>query len=598
MLFCKRQSDQFHIIRIIMVYLLFIVQAQGHDWTEILSMKIKEEVKSAFVVTFGSLGANDRASLLKMIDVPSVNFESIDGQSLFHENYWPFNILTSEQTRSENLFMISKRTTCVSTLLAEMDASLSFIVQLFFYLPRPKSLLVLDDEDASLDKLCLRRILLLAWHHQFLNFSVITVNGTANIFNYNPFSNTLRGAALTNETEIFPDKLQNMHGWTLNFPLVDCPPSTIVRKQSGSLKISGHEYPYFPIFAKALNFKLNVMEERWEVNSWHVNHNKTGFDDLFADETTDGMTVSFVSNAKSIGPAVTLASTFFSVRVVVLVPIMRYTSVESPWEIYVVAVAVAVLVGAIHLLTRFTSLPRPEYGITDMYRSFLGLAASSAPSSRLGKLSLASIFVVSLVCSSGLFTKLTDSQLVKKDIELDSFEQIEAANLTLYLPVYFRQVAERIENAAFRNLLARSVTVAEPASCLARLQHSRSCVCVAMSDVAEYYIARQGPSPAFKISKLTFHNQLMAFPFRKGSPYVDRISELQRTLVEAGISKIHSPLWAYEVPISTGDSRGRLELLDASRLLTPLAIVAVNGFALALLTFAAELTFRLRRHGE
>lgn len=152
----------------------------------------------------------------------------------------------------------------------EVQDTLNIFAKLSTTPPRPRCLLIFFSYSNSSMNYS-KDLLVHAWSLNFLDFTILEVNSYSNggIRNYNPFTKVYSESQINSEEYPFPDKLQNMNGHVLKFPVFDRPPFTIMQNDSNHKLFGvGIHFNYFQVLSEALNYTINFIDDK-NTNTWH-----------------------------------------------------------------------------------------------------------------------------------------------------------------------------------------------------------------------------------------------------------------------------------------------------------------------------------------
>ena len=141
--------------------------------------------------------------------------------------------------------------------------------------PRPKCLIIVMHKESNS---CFLKFFQFAWESKYLDISIIEYfdieveknilgQGTINdtnlvIHHYNPFNEKYTKQILEDNTDLFPEKLKNLYGYSLDVGVTDWFPQVLLRKNYTENTIwnalYGVDYAITNILAYKLNFSINV----------------------------------------------------------------------------------------------------------------------------------------------------------------------------------------------------------------------------------------------------------------------------------------------------------------------------------------------------
>ena len=240
----------------------FYFCAQEPYWMNIIVDRINVEMvlKQISVFTFKRLSHYKDDDLIlsiinKRFPTTLINLEEVS--SFKSNNKFIFN--SYENPRQLSWFLIVLRNNCNKPNIQKVKDVFEFL-SLNTTAPRPKILtLPADLEKWNIEEF--KNILLFAWHNKYLDFSIIGKNSDGNlkILYYNPFTENHFIGNFDQNTKIFPDKMRDMLGYPLRFPVFNYLP-LLRLKNSSNLNVKeiadGLYYFYFKVICKTRNCTL------------------------------------------------------------------------------------------------------------------------------------------------------------------------------------------------------------------------------------------------------------------------------------------------------------------------------------------------------
>ena len=143
-----------------------------------------------------------------------------------------------ENPRQHTCFIIILRNNSNNT--EKMQDVMEFMIS---PAPKPRLLAISVDEDAW-DINIFKEILLYGWKEKYLDFTILgkSKGNNLTIMHYNPFTKTFYTDTYKSKTIIFPDKLNNMNGYSLKTPVWVAPSFMNYTVSNSSIKVSGDVY--------------------------------------------------------------------------------------------------------------------------------------------------------------------------------------------------------------------------------------------------------------------------------------------------------------------------------------------------------------------
>ncbi|OXU31826.1 hypothetical protein TSAR_004054 [Trichomalopsis sarcophagae] len=137
-------------------------------------------------------------------------------------------------------------------------------------------------------------------------------------------------------------------------------------------------------------------------------------------------------------------------------------------------------------------------------------------------------------------TAIMNSIVLKKEIQFNTFKEIDESGLQPYVNVMTKDIVfSDVDNKHIQNLKFKSKAVEDfGETCFEQLVRKRNIICILLSLRASYGIVKYQDSdkdPIIKIAKPNFNKIMMSYKMDKASPYCTKFLEIFRRLNEAGI---------------------------------------------------------------
>lgn len=148
-----------------------------------------------------------------------------------------------------------------SDISNELNETLSLIIEKSSVSPRPKCLTILFSDKEFKEIEITQQMLVSAWTLKFLDFSILRIGGIkTEIFFYNPFNFTFYFNYFESTEAIFPDKLSNMNGYSINVAIYNKPPKMKLWKnyKTNKTKVISEDFFYIQTLSRKLNFSMTL----------------------------------------------------------------------------------------------------------------------------------------------------------------------------------------------------------------------------------------------------------------------------------------------------------------------------------------------------
>lgn len=241
-----------------------------------------------------------------------------------------------------------------------LEKLLDFLVNLFPKSTRPKCLAILFDSSVDPEK-----IIAQAWSKKFLDFSLLAAfEKKLFYYDWNPFSRNFNKTWLSQETKIFPQKLSNVHGQPIKFPIYHDPPYLDYFTTS----LVGIYIPLFELLVRSMNFTMDPVKLRHDlILSEIINESlsllKSDDIDVIAVPeslrlTRDRLVVEINDNCR---------------RYIAIAPIIRFSTLSVPSKVFFYLLVVPTVTIWFVAMAKFFKLMSIPWGCSEILRLLFGV---------------------------------------------------------------------------------------------------------------------------------------------------------------------------------------------------------------------------------
>ena len=402
--------------------------------------------------------------------------------------------------------------------------------------PKPRLLAISVDEKAW-DMNIFKNILLYGWKKKYLDFTILGKDKDNNltIMFYNPFTKIFYNETYKSTTTIFPDKLNDMNGYSLKLPLWNAPPFILYNVSHSSVKVVSDDYDAFVGICEKLNCTLNPVA----IGSRNENISINLLSSLEKNMYRFLVTGIF---RKRYGKKKILSGMDYDyVKLIFLVPKLAVSEFSVP-NIFGPLFRATVFIISFIYLAKFLKFPKRFWNFMNLFNILLGNQVRFSPTSFLQKIFYLMI-VFSAIGITAEFLTPTKIQIINKGT-LDSLEKISKSDMPLfatsqlYIDLYLQMFNNTEMNYTFNNRIPMLKLSAK--DCVEELLMRKTGICITTDFEGKYfakqYLDKDGQS-RLEIIDLNLFGSLVTYPYEKSSPIIEKFDIVMRRFWEAQINK-------------------------------------------------------------
>lgn len=420
----------------------------------------------------------------------------------------------------------------------------------------------------SLTHECLNTTLHSLWLYGYLDVTILTYNQERQLklktnsrnlpflSRVNPFTGEYSTQEVSSDFQWFPDKLQDLNGYELNFELISL---SKIETRRRNLEI---EFP--KIMAQAMNFKLST-EARQE-NVYHEMEKE--FSEYPLEYT--GLRILKFNKVKAVIPKA--------------VKLTKVADVSPEfWYMFLLTIGSITI---IRLTAFFLKFKKCTWQTLNISQIIIGMPSAQEPENLTGRVIFGSLLIVCLVYSGYFYSVILDITL-RSEPEISSLAELFNSSLTLMMDLSLKYALQRNNGQFSQRLAKRSIDIPSRRPqmyCLKYLANHKNVSCILSR--AEYYInkyeAKYGELNV-KILPEAVTNFASNWNAIGRSPFKDRFSEIILRASEFGL------LEDYYAPAVQSYNTLPSKNVERDKLLHVLFYVAAIGYSLSTIAFLLEI---------
>ena len=570
----------------------YLLHAEEINWRDIFVRHVYQKLAIYEITIFKNKVNNENCYQF----FKSLGFATkiVIDQEIIQKNNDSNLLRTSVQENRSNLYVLFESQNDTILLTNTVCKMLKLFTDLSPALTRPKVLLIYISDLPLLEE-NFQDLFSYAWSLQFLDFSILFVNGKniPRILYFNPFSKTYRNTTLKKNVDIFPDKLQNMYQYHFKSFLISFAPYVEVTnrlQKNREPQIVGSDFPFTKIFCETANCTLTfgLNDERLNI--------------LMTTNLLEGTIQSLENNKININLIINTVTSISHERhivygkffkfspLIMIVPIIKVLNIDITAEMYVSSSQVCLLAIFIFMITRVLRLSKKYWSLFQIFKYLMGVAILKKPKNTIERGICLAVTLLSMAYSANNFSKLTEINLVNSELEINNLESVAEHNLTLLLPRCYFKTMRNDTNFSLQYLISEAIVIPDIDNCLEEMMKIKRSVCIAPKFYSDYIINKHGivnGSRRLKLSKESFYVDIGAFTFEKASPFVTKFNVILQRIIESGIPESHHPSWGAPIKYKQFSSKDDEEV--ANMFLIRLLIILLGGTSVSIIVFIFEM---------
>ena len=495
-----------------------------------------------------------------------------------------------------------------------LSRSIKFLTELSGVNTRPKLLIIHLVEK---DKFAYRKFFRDLWSKLFLDVTILQIierkrfeTGTGFelikekqertfLYNFNPFTGIFDKKIFSFGSQMFPDKLRNLHGHRMNIGLINDPPFANVKRNLSDypIEITGPNADLIKGLSEKMNFKMIFISSKEEFGNLGCE-----------DSDLTGLFRKIVYNEIQIMGNFGYYSKYC--ESVVLFPTSRHLDPDG-WVVVVPVImsdsdittrlseksflSLAVTVIVINITWALLFLAKFDNRVWNplsMFQSILGFTVDREPQKWPERIVFSSILVTQVIFSGYLHSLLTDVQLTSKsELKINNVEDLQKSGLTPVMYPLMKQVLKNIDVGFAHYFVSNSISLQNESEVdyLWYLVKYRNITCVVRRSTAEMLIRKSTQFQAVPPLKILTENLMSTWKiinFETGSPYIERFNQVLLYFMENGLFY----KWNKHCNVEL-DDQWFLKERVYDTLTSKIFLLPAIGYLLACLVFIAEVLF-------
>lgn len=518
-------------------------------------------------------------------DHPSVTYSFNVDQRILDGNHSQ-NTLNTMYTLQESLVIFH------TSNLSETESFLDFLIPQLSVRKRPKCLIMFSINNSGYSsEINVIDALKYAWKNKFLDFSILKcfedckIHSSNLVHYYNPFNDVLYVKELDEDIEIFPDKLQNSHGYPFYFARINYTDyTTRIIRYGRKVNIIIRNDFVVDFTARILN--LRTVKKNVNVGYlFPQNYLKEWKLDMVAFRTfnKDYLTYFLI-------PAVDQRAT----ETIAFVPILPTSRVDLLLKVLYNLSIIIVLVSIFLYLISYFRTAVESIKVFDVVRLLLSQSINAQSNKTVYRIMILTIIIASIKVMNEVLLDIISIQFEKREMPFETYEDLYSSQLQTYTPHRFLKQLENINEPYLSRVLKQTLFDSNSTDCLVTLKIWKNVSCIFIPYDAENVVSDfrdSDGSPTLKVAQPPI--QVISnyfYWFSDASPYAMKFLKIMQRMKETSL--MHWETLVEKKPNIMTVEENKVTIQDGIKLEQLLTILCF-GFSISIIILIIELvTFK------
>lgn len=370
------------------------------------------------------------------------------------------------------------------------------------------------------------------WLNKCLDLTIVCIAKLKEIEirHYNPYSRIYTTTLLTEQTILFPNKLQNMQGHPIKLYLVDFKPYLyVLRDTNNSIStIYGTCYPITEILSTYFNFTIKFVTNVSEDYIVVFNEISIALQNERIDMSTLPLPLGHVKNYQKLD----IGIVFDAEDIVALVPKLPFVSISWSSSIMHNLFIVIIILIIINYFTRLSKFDNTYWQCMNTIQILFTAMSNKIPITLCERVFFLMIILVSAQYFNSIFVNVFTVNLNNKEMPFNTLDDFKKANLTIYArEAHFHSIYQFLENEL-------NIHTWYGPACYESAIENRSFICLSAKTFVAKTLQQTNISSNWKTSKYVFGSVYRGYYYPKASLYARKFDKVIRRIVESGIRQL------------------------------------------------------------
>lgn len=477
-----------------------------------------------------------------------------------------------------------------------------FLIKLTNWQIRPKCLTILLVEE----KFAYNELLKKMWSQNFLDYTIMEIfykpiknsnfrwqrnKPRISIVYYNPFNDCIVQKKYRKKVQLFPNKLENLNGFTMEVASFHLPPFTFVKRNSTQhpVVVYGPDWSLIKTLGEKMNFKVNQIATYEDFFGLWICNDKSQMNGI-AKELWNNK-IRFIVNQGSLNLNCVRENrkTTGTMKIVALVPIFMQNEF-SLWDTLHWLYLIVILI-TIKFTVKLLKIDSSFWSGFNILQLMLGMSTQMNLKMTKEKIIAASVLIAFLIFSSEFYAIISKIQLNReKEVMINTLEELNQSELIPQMLMNYLISLKFAKNSIYQVLVNKTIVVETNKKCLTILLKYKNVTCIMRDSVANLliknYLSENG-EPLMRIVKQDFGLFPMGIYVEPSSPFVRSIDSLTSRLIDFGLVE-HWNKEGYTSHKKVNESFLNTEV-ESQNFVISMMFTLIFGYLLSFIVFLGEL---------
>ncbi|KAG7206784.1 hypothetical protein KM043_000696 [Ampulex compressa] len=453
-------------------------------------------------------------------------------------------------------------------------------------------------------------ILHYSWTRKMLDTTILEIqNGkelknvgrTFFVHQYNPFTEQYTRILYNPKVKFFPDKTENLNGYTLRVDLLQRSARSHVRRNSSGhiVEIGSYDGMTLETLSRKMNFTPKFVAQKSSILDTNVRNGtlRGPLADLLTGRT-ELMATTLPILLTKYYELVDVTKPSNTEEWCIVVPILIHTGTLKNWAfVHVLCVTFAVVL-LFWMCKTVLKFDRKTWHPLRIVGFILGVPMLGRSNSTAERVLLMCCVAVSARYSSMLYSELMGISLpTTSELSFDSFEDVEAAGLTPEIHMTMYSTIDYYSDKKLAKLKKKGIPTYNISGCPDRMLVNRNISCVMEESMAREAISTtmHRGKPVLKITRICYWHYPVGYVLSKGSPYIERVSDILYRVHESGLGNKWLNDYLGSLTARGNGGKGSKMRNENPRFVLPLVLITTVGYVLSFVTLLVEITMHKLR---
>ena len=566
-----------------------------NPWLNTFEKQMLNNIKSSQLIIFSNNSLQTKsqyqditiAMLIKII--PCINIDTMKLMTSDDHLYLEVPLFKNPRQTSTFVMTYYAEQLYEAFQILNFKNYIDFIDTVFSFYQRPKCLILFINNKQSTEDF-LKIILRYAWSKKFLDFTIMELDTqyaektdvfSPNLYYLNPFLDTLTKVVVDSNIEIFPDKLNNLNGYPLIFPVMSLPPIIeLIKDSKGNIiKTKTDKFGIVEITAAKLDFYMKFISAESNITFYE---DMKIVNKLLQNRKADmGSALAPSLNIPAIGE---LDFGHGCTSFVAIIPIIKENYINIPTDIYMYLFIIPSMLVITLYVMNILKIQKTRWSVLDILQVLFGFSIPTKkfPRKSSERIIFLSIIAVSMQYTLKFYSKILDINLESSEISFNSIEEIIGSPFDVHMSaIYYKRVFDT-DVESIVTLKQKLKTVPDTGSCVKMILAGNKTICIIPENYAEYYVMKN--KGLMTIAKPEFFCERLIYMTANAFPYYEKFSKIFHKIHSSGL--LQASIHTYRKTVYNEQSK------NSANDVTDVIIAICSIYLISLIVFLLEIIIK------